>query len=310
MTATTGIGVDIGGSHIVCCGVDLRSDELIDGTRFELKLNRKATKEDLFLAWAEPINQTISALGDTAGAGIGFAMPGSFNYKTGVALFTGNDKYEHLYGVDVRKEFVRYLAVDQPTMRFINDATAFGIGTAYLDRQNEVEKLIAITLGTGFGSTFNEGGTPAMQGENVPPHGSLWHLPLKEGIADDYFSTRWFVNAYRELTGRTVAGAKEVAEAAIFDDQVRGLFEAFGTNLADFLAPWLAGFGADKLVVGGNIARSWYLIEPAFRQALAGKHPQLKIQSSTHMEAAALLGSGKLLDDTFWNQVKDDLPER
>lgn len=92
-----GIGVDIGGSHISCCAVDLNSGKPLVGTQFETRVNNKASKDDIFQTWAKPINLAIEALHDATITGIGFAMPGAFNYKKGIALFEGNDKYEHLF---------------------------------------------------------------------------------------------------------------------------------------------------------------------------------------------------------------------
>lgn len=307
---SSAIGVDIGGSHIVCCGVDLRSHALLEGTRFERKLDRKGTKEEIFSAWAGTINRTLQMLNSTAVAGIGFAMPGAFNYRKGIALFEGNDKYENLYGINVRQEFAPYIRFENVVLRFINDATAFGLGTAYLDRWSASEKMLAITLGTGFGSTFIDSGIPVTRGVGVPPAGSLWHLPFREGMADDYFSTRWFVNTYRQETGRKVNGVKELAELAPINEEAQRLFSVCGANLAEFLLPWLARFGVDRLVIGGNIARSWHLMETAFRRELNDKYPHLVIQVSSLMETAAMLGAAKLLDDTLWNQIKEDLPQR
>lgn len=309
-----GVGVDIGGSHIVCGGVDLHSATLVDGTQFQRKLDRNASKEELFTAWAEPINQTIAAvkaISDSGPvAGIGFAMPGAYNYRKGIALFKGNDKYESLYGADIRKEFIPYLAEPLVPIRFVNDATAFGIGTAFLQGGEHDGKLIAITLGTGFGSSFIDAGVPVVGGHKVPPHGSLWHLPFEGNIADESFSTRWFVDAYEKATGTIVKGVKEVAEMAGTDRRAQALFDAFGTKLGRFLSPWVRRFEANKLVVGGNISKSWDLMDSSFQRGLGENRHGLKVSASLHLEEAALIGGAKLLDDMYWNRIKEYLPEK
>lgn len=63
-------------------------------------------------------------------AGVGFAMPGPFDYLNGIALFRDTvKKYVNLYGLDLPK--VLYKAMCLPydfPIRFVNDATAFAIG--------------------------------------------------------------------------------------------------------------------------------------------------------------------------------------
>lgn len=305
-----GIGVDIGGSHISCCVVNLRSGKPLPNTQFESKVNNKASKEEIFQTWASPINQAIKALNGTPIAGIGFAMPGAFNYKKCIALFEGNDKYEKLYHVNVKEEFPPYLSVKNIELRFINDASAFAVGTAWFGNAKGYKKSIALTLGTGFGASFIQEEVPVIQGPDVPLHGSLWHLPFKDGIADDYFSTRWFVNAYEKLTNQNLPGVKEVAQKAQENEMVRQIFVEFGKNLAEFLMPWLQKFKPGILVIGGNISRSWNLIEGSFQQSLTKNHLTVHVATSNLMEEAALIGGAKLLDETFWNKVKNDLPEK
>jgi glucokinase len=308
--SATGIGVDIGGSHIVCAGVDLQSGRLIEGTRFAAKLDRKAAREELLEAWTAPIRRVSRALNGRHPVGVGFAMPGAFDYREGVALFSGNDKYENLYRADVRSALAERLGREPHQLRFINDATAFGIGTARLRDADRPERLIAVTLGTGFGSTFNEGGLPVIERADVPPHGSLWHQSFRDGIADDYFSTRWFRTTYRERTGREEPGVREIAARAGADTIARELFTEAGGNMAEFLAPWIGRFAADRLVVGGNIARAWSLMEAGFRSALGGEFPDLTIAATTETEDAAIVGGALLLKDTFWQRIKDDLPRK
>jgi predicted nucleic acid-binding protein len=80
--------------------------------------------------------------------------------------------------------------------------------------------------------------------------------------------------------------------------------------MAEFLAPWIGRFAADRLVVGGNIARAWSLMEAGFRSALGGEFPDLTIAATTETEDAAIVGGALLLKDTFWQRIKDDLPRK
>ena len=174
------IGIDIGGSHISCGAVDLKINDLIPGTCFDAHVDNKASAMDILNSWAKAIALSIDAVGINQVAGIGFAMPGPFDYVKGIALFAGdNDKYPNLYGVDVVSEIRFRLGIaDHIPIRFINDATAFAISEAWIGVGQGTSRLIALTLGTGFGSAFISDGIPVLEGNTVPDLGCVWHLPL------------------------------------------------------------------------------------------------------------------------------------
>ena len=73
--------------------------------------------------------------------GVGFAMPGPFDYVKGIPLFTGeNGKYENINGIDVPVELRNYLGLSADfKIRFINDATAFAIGEDQVGKAKDFE---------------------------------------------------------------------------------------------------------------------------------------------------------------------------
>lgn len=302
-----GIGVDVGGTHITSCGVDLSTGELIESTYFQASVNSKGSKEEIFTDWAVPINQTISAIGENPIAGVGFGMPGAFNYREGIGLFEGNDKYYALNGVDVSEEFLPYLDRAFSTLRFINDATAFGVGTTWQGQAKDVTKCICMTLGTGFGSAFLRNGFPVVKGKGVPRHGCLWHLPYNGSIADDYFSTRWFISMFEQMTGFKARGVKEIVESP-YQEEVKMLFDVFGCHLAELLSPWLTSFQPELVVIGGNISKAWMRMQKSFHGHLAEQGKNVRVEISELMESAAIRGGARLLVNSYWEQVKNELP--
>jgi glucokinase len=168
--------------------------------------------------------------------------------------------------------------------------------------------MMAVTLGTGFGSAFLENRIPVVEGDRVPKMGCVYHLPFGNGIADDYFSTRWFTSRYREVTGRDAEGVREVAMMAGRAPEVLEIFTEFGTGLGSFLAPWLKRFGAEILVMGGNISHAYNLFGPLWKRPLKREGCDTRIAISELKEDAALLGSAYLLDDDFWKAVQPALP--
>jgi glucokinase len=304
------IGIDIGGSHISCGAVDLNSNELIPGTCFESKVDNKASADVILKSWVGAIKLTMDVVGKEHVTGIGFAMPGPFDYAKGIALFERVEKYLNLYGVHVDNEIRSRLGLPQNMpVRFINDATAFAIAEAWIGVGKDFSHVIALTLGTGFGSAFIADGIPVLEGETVPEMGCVWHLPFREGIADDYFSTRWFERSYLKLAGRKVDGVREISELFDYDVVARDLLIEYGTNMGNFLAPWIRKFGAGEIVIGGNITGAFDKFGNYLMQSLANHKITAGVSLSILRENAAIIGSARLIDENFFRKIEPLLPK-
>lgn len=303
------IGVDIGGSHITAIAVDMTANRIINGSRAESPVDNKAEADVILAVWSDTLKQVMRGIQIFNLRGIGFAMPGPFDYVRGICLIRGVPKYEKLYGVNVGKAIGSRLGLPcDCRVRFMNDASSFAVGEAWAGKAAGYHRMMAITLGTGFGSAFLEDRIPVVEGDRVPKMGCVYHLPFGNGIADDYFSTRWFTVRYREVTGQEAAGVREVAMMAGRAPEVKEIFSEFGTGLGGFLAPWLIRFGAEIMVIGGNISHSFNLFGPAMENTLRREGCDTIIAISELKEDAALLGSAYLLDDDFWKAVQPALP--
>lgn len=302
------IGVDIGGSHITSTVVDLENRLIVRETVAERPVDNKAEAEVIIAVWSKAIRESLSAIRIDELAGIGFAMPGPFDYVNGICLIKGVPKYEKLYGTDVGKAIREKLGLPGSSkVRFINDASAFAVGEAWAGKGSGFKKLMAITLGTGFGSAFIDERVPVVTGDTVPDLGCVYHIKYQDGIADDYFSTRWFTSRFKEVTGLESRGVYDIARVAGTSREVAAIFEEFGSNLGEFMAPWLNRFGAEALIIGGNISRAYDLFGEAFSHQLSISGCQTVPFVSELLEDSALLGSGYLLDDSYWEGVKDIL---
>lgn len=300
------IGVDIGGSHISSAYVDLKSLQIIPGTKHSVEVDNKASKEEILLSWSKAINKTIESISSDEAISIGFAMPGPFHYESGQAMFVGNDKYENLYKVSIPDELVHHFSVKNSKMRFLNDATAFGVGVSAIGKAKNFKKTIAVTLGTGFGSAFIKDGIPQVNSDDVPQGGCLWDEPYKEGIGDDYFSTRWCIKRYYEISSQEVHGVKEIANAN--NDSSKLVFREFGSNMADFMIPFLQKYQPDLIILGGNVSLAHEFFLAVFKQKIKEAGIKTEIEISTLMEDAAIIGSAKLFDSNFWNHIRYNQP--
>jgi glucokinase len=86
------------------------------------------------------------------------------------------------------------------------------------------------------------------------------------------------------------------------------LFTEFGTNLGLFLSGWINRFGAEVLVLGGNISNAYNLFGDSLNSTLHEQNCHCEVTLSALKEDAALTGSAYLLDDGFWESVKHILP--
>ncbi|MBZ4037479.1 ROK family protein [Flavobacterium sp. 17A] len=307
------IGVDIGGSHISSAAINGNDFVIIPQTYFSGPVDSKASKEVIIKKWAEIINQTIVAVhkhseySSNDKIGIAFSMPGPFQYESGIAMFEGNDKYESLYNVCVSEELIKYLSTKNVSFRFLNDASCFGVGGCLGENTLEANKVIAITLGTGFGAAFLDDKLPVTQGDNVPHNGCLWDKTFKDDIADSYFSTRWFLNEYEKITGKKLTdGVKEIASIENFS--TAKIFDDFANNLSEFLIPFIKDFDADVLIIGGNIAKSHRLFLSKLKDNLKNNNLDLAISIVENTEQTSILGSSYLYNEVFWERIKTELP--
>ncbi|MCM8570865.1 ROK family protein [Gramella jeungdoensis] len=300
------IGVDIGGSHISSAVIDQTSNQIVENTYFSGYVNNKESKEEIYRQWSEIINKTLSVKLNQEVKGIGIAMPGPFQYKTGVAMFEKNDKYEALYGTCVQSELKEFLNKKDLPIRFLNDASSFGVGSTVINN-NSQENIVAITLGTGFGATFLSHQIPVTDQDNVPKEGCLWDKEFRDGIADDYFSTRWFLKRFEFHTGEKMAGVKEIA---LQDNRVcKRVFEEFADNLSMFLYPYLEKFNTDLLIIGGNIAKAdEYFLDQVINNWKV-KDFNIPVIVIKNTEKSIIIGASFLFNESFWSEVKDKLPE-
>ncbi|WP_294324456.1 ROK family protein [uncultured Sphingomonas sp.] len=300
------VGVDIGGHHVAAAAIAQDAPGALVADTFQhVACAPSDNRATLIAAWAGAIDAVVERVGPDQVRGIGIAMPGSFDYTAGIAYFEGNGKFAALYGVDVAQALAETLRHPRP-VRFLNDATAFAVGCVAIGATPARGNVVGVTLGTGLGSAFLRDGIPAIDGDDVPPHGSLWHLPFREGIADDHVSARWLTaRIAQRLDGiDTVVAAADAARAG--NETAATIFADYGDNLGTILSPWVDRFGAGTVMLGGRICGAFDLFGPVLRQHLPTTH--IAVHADT--EDAAIIGAARTFDATFWDRARHHLPTR
>jgi len=272
---------DIGGSHITAAICDMVTDTIVDNSSARIDVKSKGSAESILSAWKQAFDNALQQT-QLEVSGLGMAMPGPFDYENGISYIKGLDKYESLYGLDIKTYFADLLKLDKHAVKFRNDAEATIAGEVLAGAGKGFHSVMGVTLGTGFGSAYCK-------------DQKTWDLnlgsdPFKDSIADDHLSTRWFLKRYNELTGLTVSGVKELALLAETNLKAKQIFEEFGINMAIFLAEPLNRFKPDILLLCGNIAKASGLFLAPLKLHL--QHTAIII--SELGEQAALIGAAEL----------------
>lgn len=298
------LGVDIGGSHITVARIDTKNHEIPDSNLISIKVDSTAQASEIIDQWIYTLQKSIDALGNESLEGICIALPGPFDYHQGIFAYKMKNKFTSLFGINIKQIISERLALSATTpLRFYNDAACFGIGEFWKGKLKSTEKALAITLGTGFGATFLLQGLPILSGDGVAKNGELYNIPFKNGIADEYFSTRWFTKKYKEATGITIRGVKDLitdSNSNLYADQI---FNEFSRNLATFLSPWLKEYNAEAVVIGGNISKAWSSFADNLNIELKNQGCTTKIYQSELKEKAILLGGARLVNNIFYESL-------
>lgn len=270
--------VDLGGTHVTAGLVPAGAGVAVCTVRAELDAAAPAPTVLAVVA------ATMRQLDGPDVLGWTCAVPGPFDCDTGVAQYAGVGKFDALHGVDVRAHLADALGRCPSEITFVNDAEAFLLGEWFHSAGDG--RWIGITLGTGVGSAFLADGEIVREGPGVPPDGSVHHLLIDGRPLEDHVSRRALL---RDYVGGPDVDVIDLAARAGAGDLRAGqvLADAFST-LGHALAPWVTAFAANRLVVGGSIARAWDLVETGLRVGLPSG---LTVVPSALGQHAALVGA-------------------
>jgi predicted NBD/HSP70 family sugar kinase/mannose-6-phosphate isomerase class I len=286
------LGIDVGGSHLSGAIYNTETARIEDGSYQSVQINVSGGTDEFNSCFGKLVEQILEGHNINLGSvkAVGIAMPGPFDYKNGISHIYGVKKFDSLFGVNIKLELARIL--NNLPVYFVNDAESFALGEYAAGAAANSSKSVILTLGTGFGSTFlDSGAVMSTSGNGVPPNGYLYDLPYKESIADDHFSTRWFVEQWANTNREAVRNVEDIAKFALQgDDDALTIFDTFAGNLAEFLLPWIASFKPEKLVIGGGIAKAAPLFADKLSAALNSEN-NVSVQICQLWDKAAIIGA-------------------
>jgi glucokinase len=282
------LGADIGGSHITASLVDIQNRQILSSTVCRREVNSSGEAAQIVSEWSEVIR---SCFGNTnlRTKKIGIAMPGPVDYEIGFCYIKGQNKYESLYGCNLKELLGEALEIGASNIRMINDAAGFLAGEMFIGAGRGFSKVVGLTLGTGLGSAFYENGSSI--------DADLWHSPFLDGKAEDYISAPWLLSAALKNTGIRFDNVRQMAEKAESDIVLQKIFQEFGNNLGLFLAEFTRRENPEMVVLGGNVSKAFHLFSPGLEKL------PIPVRVAQIGESAALVGAATLWDKVFGFKV-------
>ncbi|HEY5391499.1 MAG TPA: ROK family protein, partial [Hanamia sp.] len=122
----------------------------------------------------------------------------------------------------------------------------------------------------------------------------LYSSPFKDGVAEDYLSSRWFLKRYNAITGRTVKNVKELSEKITEEPRIKMLFVEFGKNLGKVLSGYAKEHPCETIVIGGNISNAWDLFISKTKTILDKLPKTVTVKRAVLGEEGALIGAASL----------------
>lgn len=285
--------IDAGGTYLKSA-ILTDEGELFEGSSESIESNSGGSKEEILSAFKESVNKGLNFISNTGMelGGIGVTFPGPFDYLNGIPLM--EHKFFNIYGVNMREFFheIPGISPDIP-ISFVHDVHAVLSGELLKGNALGFPDAAIVTLGTGLGFSFSKGGIVQSNSWGGPLM-SIFKLPYKDGILEDYTSRRGFLKIYSEISGKSIEGI-DVCDlgkwAGEGDEKSIATFHKVGGILAENLHDILIENNIQCLLFGGQISKSFQYMEEALKQGLADVECLHRISAVKNIDMAPLFGA-------------------
>lgn len=275
------LAVDLGGTNLRCSVIDRQGN-------VHFAINQSTGADEGPSAVIQRIERILkTAVEDqdlSPDVAIGVAAPGPLDTKTGVVRYTPNLVGWH--DVPLRSELERRTGRQ---VILSNDANAAALGEYYFGAARDVDNMVFVAIGTGFGGgVIAEGqlidGRRGMGGELGHTTVSLTGPRCSCGSVGciESFCSGWAIardgealvrsgrgDAIRRAAGDGPVDAEAVAAAArAGDEAAHHIITSAGQALGAALANFTNIFNPDMIVIGGGIAQIGDLLLDPARESL------------------------------------------
>ncbi|MCI8926704.1 MAG: ROK family protein [Lachnospiraceae bacterium] len=254
---------DMGGTFIKASLMN-DSGKIVKGTFGIFPACSDQAAERILNRITEILLHMLASCPDGALKGIGFSFPGPFDYENGISYIRGLNKYDALYGINIREEIAGRVDERAKEFRkacsfkilFENDASLFALGECCKNKELQNTPVLCLTLGTGVGSAFLREGRLLKEDKDIPRNGWIYCCAYKDRQVEDYLSRRGVIELARERHISVREPAALYGMAVQGNETARKIWGEFGKQAGEILSPFMERFGGKDLVLGGQIAKA------------------------------------------------------
>lgn len=251
--------LDIGGTHITAAVVERQENTLNTLSHVRESVDSMADKDVILTQWNRGIDGALANISEPI-AEIYVSIPGPFDYQNGVSLMDGMHKYQSILHMNVKSYLSERYDIDPAHIYFYNDAQAFLLGEVFYFNLSD-KKVIGLTLGTGLGSAFYENGKVTDLN-----YGSA---RFREGIAEDYISTRGILQAVKTAEHQKFQNVKDLVWQEEWQSEKVQAFEFLRHALLEFIEDYIKPLNPDCIIIGGSIAHAHTLFLEQVQSSVA-----------------------------------------
>ncbi len=280
------IAIDMGGTNIKY-GIVAENFRLLHSDSTPACSNEST--EFILSTLADVINREKSVV-DTLGlefSGIAVSTPGPFDYAAAKSHMQG--KYDAIYDIDLRAVFRERCGLDERLpIEFMQDAAAFLYGELCAGNAKGLTNCACVTLGTGVGYACMLEGTMLLN-ERGGPYFVLAFADFNGTRVEDLI-------AGRAIVRRFGMDAKEISiRAENGDEQAIKIYYELGFTLGCALKTIPEIKKVSHIIIGGQISRSFKLLETGIIDGLGELSVALKLLPAASPDNSALFGAASML---------------
>ena len=283
--------LDVGGTFVKS-SLGIAGKGAVEGTFMSTPISSNGTAEEITEAFRSAVSGQIKRAAEEGYAveAVCAALPGPFDYKKGIFLM--KHKFAAVYGVSFR-EILGDVIAPETRLAFVHDVNGALLGALTVDASLREGNVAMVTLGTGLGFTYSIDGK-VQESETGSPAKGLWNAPYMGGILEEYVSRRGILRLYAEQGGKLAEGedVKEVSlRARNGEEAALAAFRLAGSHLATGASQLIADLGIRQIIFGGQISRSFDLMEGSLREGLP---ENVEVKASSDIEGLVLVGAAAL----------------
>lgn len=301
----TYLAIDAGGTFLKSAVLNSKG-EVFQNSAVSEKSFSEGSKEEILCAFRGIISKGLQFIAEDGASlgGLGIAFPGPFDIKKAIPLM--EHKFQAIYGINLRDYFYKISGIPSNVpIKFIHDSNAVIAGEIWKGNARGFDNAAVITLGTGLGFAISMKGK-VLCNELGGPYLSIFNLPWRGGILENYTAKQGFLKIYSELSGKTDVDDIQVSDLGEWankgDAASIKTFKMVGEILAKSLQNILREKNIQCLLFSGQISRSFCHMEASLKEGFKNVEYLKKISVVKSIDDAALLG-------TLRNIIKDELCE-